>query len=189
MLAKSANTRQKLMAATIRLVAQGGDGAATIRNIASEVQITEGAVYRHFRSKDELCWEAYKRVVVQMAAEKQGLVTSDAPIRDRLREWIWLSFSFYDRNSEAFTYVLLNPPKMKAKDEDVTKAQGRLFQAMFKQAIHADSVRSLPLDVALCHFGGLMLNIPRMINEGALAGPATQYVEETANAVWRVFEP
>ena len=78
---------------------------------------------------------------------------------------------------------------MQLTDENVTTAQGQKFKAMYEKAIHAGSVRSLPLEVALCHFSGLMLNVPRLINDGALVGPATQYIEETANAVWRVFEP
>jgi len=36
-------------------------------------------------------------------------------------------------------------------------------------------------------FTGCVLNIPRLINEGALQGPALAYAEEIAEAVNRVF--
>ena len=60
---------------------------------------------------------------------------------------------------------------------------------MYQRAIETGQVRDLPLEVALSHFGGVMLNVPRLINDGALSGPALSYLEETANAVWRIFTP
>ena len=32
-----------------------------------------------------------------------------------------------------------------------------------------------------------MLNVPRLINEGVLAGPATRYTDEVVGAIWRMF--
>ncbi len=43
-------TRDVLIDATIRLVTRDGLQAATVRAIAHQSGITEGAVYRHYRS-------------------------------------------------------------------------------------------------------------------------------------------
>jgi hypothetical protein len=45
----------------------------------------------------------------------------------------------------------------------------------------------MPPELALSHFTGLMLNVPRLINEGTLEGPASRYVDDVADAVWRAL--
>ena len=37
-------------------------------------------------------------------------------------------------------------------------------------------------------FIGVMLNVPRLINEGALKGPVSSYTDEVFGAIWRIFE-
>ena len=54
------NRRQEIVAATVRLVARQGVTGASIRQIASEAGVTEGALYRHFENKDDLCQQAGK---------------------------------------------------------------------------------------------------------------------------------
>ena len=61
MTTKRKNRRAEIVEATIRLVARQGVTGASIRQIASEAGVTEGALYRHFESKDELVCEALKR--------------------------------------------------------------------------------------------------------------------------------
>ena len=38
--------------------------------------VTEAAVYRHYRSKEELIWQAYKRIVEEMIREMEHLAFS-----------------------------------------------------------------------------------------------------------------
>jgi hypothetical protein len=42
-------------------------------------------------------------------------------------------------------------------------------------------------DLGVALFTGLVLNIPRLINDGSLVGPASGYADEIADAVIRVF--
>jgi AcrR family transcriptional regulator len=47
-------TRERLVAAAARVVAEQGYGGARVGEIAREAGLTTGAIYAHFRSKDEL---------------------------------------------------------------------------------------------------------------------------------------
>ena len=88
--AKLKNTKHALMSATIRLAAKGGMEAAKVRAITREAGVTEAALYRHYRSKDELCWHAYRGVVEEMIQDKAPLVSSSVSFREKLSEWIRL---------------------------------------------------------------------------------------------------
>ncbi len=43
------------------------------------------------------------------------------------------------------------------------------------------------LGLSLALVSGCVLNIPRMINEGALVEPAVQYTDEVVDAILRIF--
>ena len=181
------NTRDLLIASTIRLVCDGGVGAATTRAIAREAGVTEGAIYRHYRSKEELSLHAYKRIVEEMTREKRILAASNRPLPQKLREWIRLTYAYFDRQPEAFTYVLLIPPPSTEPHWQVTTQQGRFFTELIEQARAARQIRDLAPDVAMSHFTGVMLNVPRLINEGTFEGPASRFVDEVADSVWRML--
>ena len=176
--------KENLVVAAIILFSQKGVAATSIREISSLAGLTEGAIYRHFKSKEELCWYAYQQIVDEMTREKEHLVNSDRPFDQKLHEWVRLSYAYYDRAPEAFTYVLLLPEKMVPLETGVTTHQGDLFMQMYRLARSQCIVRDIPATVALSHHSGLMLNIPRLINEKRLTGPAQSYVDEVARAIW-----
>jgi AcrR family transcriptional regulator len=183
------NRKEELLAAAVRLVATGGTEAATVRAIAREAGVTDAAVYRHYDSKDDLCWHAYNRIVDEMVREKRHLVASEAPLRERIREWVRLSYAYYDQNSAAVAFVLAMPLVAYRSGHSTVVGQGELFLEMIERARDAGEIRSIAPEVALSHFVGMLLNVPRLISEGTLPGPASDYVDEVAMAAWRVLRP
>ncbi|MDA0337450.1 MAG: TetR/AcrR family transcriptional regulator [bacterium] len=179
------NRREEIVAATVRLVARQGVPGASIRQIATEAGVTEGALYRHFASKDDLCQQAYQQIVAEMAEEKEQILKSAAPLSAQLREWIRVSFAYFDQYPEAFTYVLLIPYDF--TESDISRRQGRMLMTLLAEANRTGQLPDMAPDLALSHFTGLMLNIPRLINEQTLAAPAAQYVDAVATAVCAVL--
>ena len=106
------NTRLELREAAVRLGARDGVQGASVRTIAREAGVSEGAVYKHFGNKDELIREAYTAIVDEMARDKQVLLRADLPFKHALRAWVKLTFEYFDGNRDAFTYVLLMPHQM-----------------------------------------------------------------------------
>lgn len=186
---KRRSRKEELLAATVRLVANGGAGAATIRAIAREAGVTDAAVYRHYESKEDLCCRAYNRIVEEMVREKGHLVTSDAPLPEKLREWVRLSYAYYDRNPAAVMFVLAMPLVAYRSGHSTVVGQGELFLEMIERARDAGEIGAISPEVALSHFVGMVLNVPRLISEGTLPGPASDYVDEVATAAWRVLRP
>jgi len=191
MVASRLNTKNRLIHAFIHLVAEKGIKDATTSAIARKAGITEGAIYRHYASKEDLRWAAYKQTVQKMASQKQHLVTSDQPIQERIYSWIELTFAYYDSQPEAFSYVLLtlHPTFVGHRDDEILFCQGKMFIAMVSQAIQHGEIRPISPQLALCYLTGLMLNVPRLINDQTLPGPALSYIDDVADAVWRVLAP
>jgi len=49
------NTRKRILDATQRLIEEGGFTRLTTRKIAREADCAEGTIFKHFKSKDDLC--------------------------------------------------------------------------------------------------------------------------------------
>lgn len=186
---RSTNRKEEFLAAAIRLGARGGPTAITIRAIAHEVGVTDAAVYRHYRSKEELLCQAYALIVDQMIAEKRHLVTSDIPLAEKLREWVRLSYMFFDRDPEAFTFALATPHVAPQSEHVATTGHGGLFLELFERARSTGAARAMLPELALSLFSGLVVSVPRMINEGTLVGPASTYVDEVASVAWWMLRP
>lgn len=186
---KRANRKDELAAAAVRLAGSRGPAAATIRAIAREAGVTDAAIYRHYRSKKELWQSAYATIIEEMVREKRHLATSDAPLREKLHEWVRLSYAYFDRDPAAFTFAFVAPQIPPDAARRATRAQRELFTQMIARARAAGEIRAIAPQLALCHFVGVMLSVPRMISEGTLDGPASAYVDEVATAAWRVLRP
>jgi len=181
---KRKNKREDIIDSAVWLIAHEGMQAATIRAITHRVGITEGALYRHFKSKAELLEEIYDKLVARMAEAKNGIADSDLSFDEKLRKWVQLTYEFYDEYPEAFTFVLLTPHNL---DKDIFHRQGKTFTRMFVAAVQSGKARDIPIPLAQSHFTGVILNVPRLINEGTLSGPARVYVSEVADAIRRIL--
>ena len=67
------DTRDRIEKAAIRLFVEKGVAETSVRDIARAVGISEGALYRHFVSKDDLVWAAFERHYVEFAARLDAL--------------------------------------------------------------------------------------------------------------------
>jgi AcrR family transcriptional regulator len=180
------NRRAELILAAIHQVAGKGVKGTTVRQIAESAGMSEGAVYRHFASKDDLCQQAYLQIVAEMAADKQQIAASQLPLRDKFRKWVQVSYAYFDRFPEAFTYILLTAHELPEDQEGISTRQGRLLLPMLDQ-VPQNPLQPMAAELMLCLFTGVLLNVPRQINTGVLQAPASQYTERVAQAVWRIF--
>jgi AcrR family transcriptional regulator len=179
--------RDTITASAIRLVVEGGARNATIKAISAQMDVNEAALYRHFKSKEEILSSAYVAIVDEMAQQKRHLAKSRLPFAEIVREWIKLTYDFYDGNPDAFAYVLLLPPSS-ISNADISRVQGKLFIALIRRALRNGEIAPMLPRLAYSHFSGIMLNIPRLIYEDALRGPARGYVDDAVNAVLRALD-
>jgi AcrR family transcriptional regulator len=176
-----------ILDSAVSLVAQKGARGATIKAISARMAVNEASLYRHYRSKDDILASAYLRIVEEMAAEKQALAKSGVSFPELLREWIRITYAYFDKNPDAFAYVLLLPPPQAIRTSGIERAQGKIFLSLIRRALRAKEIRPLDAKLAYSHFSGIMLNVPRLIRDQVLRGPAVRYVDEVSAAVLRVL--
>ncbi|MGH7900539.1 MAG: TetR/AcrR family transcriptional regulator [Thermodesulfobacteriota bacterium] len=92
----------------IRLFATKGIKEVTIKEIAREAGCSEGALYRHYTSKDELAWELYKREVEKLGTLLSDILSGIGTYSKRLKQSIELFYTFFDEDPKTFTFILLS---------------------------------------------------------------------------------
>ena len=188
-MATKAGTKERLEAAAMHAVNRRGRRAASVRSITRAAGVTEGALYRHYKSKDALLAAVYDRVVAGMIEEKRALVEGRGPMRERLRDWIRLTYRSFDADPDGFAFVFLSDAGAVPRRPGgiPPRAQSGLFTELVRKGQASSELRPLVPELAAAHFTALMLNVPRLIRAGTLAGPAAKYVEEIAGAAWCVL--
>jgi AcrR family transcriptional regulator len=101
------DTRGRIEEAAIRLFAARGYNGTSTRDIAGAVGVTEGALYRHFPSKDAIAREVflkrYRTIAEGIAAVRARETAFDAC----LRSLVTFLFEIMAEDPAGFTFVLL----------------------------------------------------------------------------------
>jgi AcrR family transcriptional regulator len=100
------NTRDRLERAAIQLFVKKGVAETSVRDIARAVEITEGALYRHFPSKDELVWRAFEHHYVAFAHRLRRLADDATSTRDKLGQMIRGFCEAHDEDPMLFRFLL-----------------------------------------------------------------------------------
>jgi AcrR family transcriptional regulator len=103
---RPADTRSRLERAAIRLFVKQGVTETSVRDIAKAVEITEGALYRHFPSKDDLVWRVFEQHYVAFAHRLQALADEATSTRDKLGQMIRGFCQAHDEDPMLFRFLL-----------------------------------------------------------------------------------
>ncbi len=83
------NKRQKeIMQAAMDIAGRDGLKALTISNIANKVSLTEGAIYRHFSSKDEIIRNILNTIFLTMTQHVGEIITQNDTASSKLKKII-----------------------------------------------------------------------------------------------------
>src|SRR3546814_17393915 len=112
------DTRQRIERAAVVLFASKGVDATTTKEIAAAVGISEGAIYRHFKSKDELVWHLFSTNYFDLARRIDAMLDETPSFADRIDGAIGLFCTLFDRDAELFAFFLISPHGQLRRLED-----------------------------------------------------------------------
>jgi AcrR family transcriptional regulator len=103
---KFTDTRDRIEAAAIHLFVEKGVAETTVRDIARALGLSEGALYRHFESKEQLVWLVFQRHYLAFATELRALAETEQTTRGKLAAMICGFCRAHDANPELFRFLL-----------------------------------------------------------------------------------
>ena len=101
------DTKTRIGRAALALFVERGIAETSIRDITAAVGITEGALYRHYRSKEELAWALYGESFEAFAEDLIRVRAGEAGFAAELTAMVRTFFRFFDNDPDLFSYLLL----------------------------------------------------------------------------------
>jgi AcrR family transcriptional regulator len=104
---RATGVREKVERAAVTLFAVHGVDGVAIGDIAAEASVSQGALYRHFASKDELAWTLFSTAYLRTGAELDAIRHREADFCTRITAMVAHFCALYDSDPALFRFMLI----------------------------------------------------------------------------------
>ena len=104
---RTSGVKEKVDRAAIELFAAVGVDGVSIAEIATAAGVSQGALYRHYPSKDELAWSLFSEAYLRTGAELDAIRAAIPGFAARIAAMMAHFCSLYDRDPALFRFMLI----------------------------------------------------------------------------------
>jgi AcrR family transcriptional regulator len=176
-------TRERIIQGALRLFAEKGVDATSIRDIASSAAITEPAIYRHFKSKEDLVWEIFWSGYRGLG-EMLSTIPAQGGVRERLATMVGTICALFDRDQPLFRFLLLTQHGQLGKITEREKSPVQVLHDQLAAAIHAGALPPQDSELATSTVFGIVLQAATFRIYGRLGQPLSHYAPRLAANCW-----
>ncbi len=161
-----------------------GVAETTVRDIAQAVDISEGALYRHFVGKEELVWELFERHYVAFAGRLQALADSGTTAREKLSAMIRGFTKAHDDDPTLFNFLLFVQHGQLSKLTSDTPTPVTVMHSVLVKAIDAGEIPAQDANLASALVMGLVLQPMTFAAYGRLPQAQAPNAARLIDAAW-----
>jgi AcrR family transcriptional regulator len=158
--------RERLLAATERLVAEKGCAGTTIEGIVKAAGVSSITFYEHFRDKEECFVAAFDRDAEELRAELRAVAPAELPRAERVRAGLAALLAAVDaepaRARLCFVEAQKGGPRMRARYDEMLDAAAAELSDPLGQAIAGGLAWLLRERLELGGGGSVQDLLPRM---------------------------
>jgi len=184
---RSPNTRQTILDQALRLFVEQGFTETTTRDIAKACAISEGAIYRHFKSKDEIGWELFHDSYGVMAERLQGLIDAAPDFAGALKAIIADLCRLFDTEPDRFRYLLLAQHNFLHRVTAKMKSPIKVLRGLIERGIAEGSVGVKDAALATAFAQGPLLFTAQSVVYRAVKAPLAASADEIHRATLRAI--
>jgi AcrR family transcriptional regulator len=179
---RATGVKERVERAAVDLFAARGVDGVSIADIAAAAGVSQGALYRHYRGKDELAAalfaSAYRRTGGELAAllaAEQGFA---ARIGAMTAHFCWL----YDRDAALFRFMLIAQHDLLPAIDDTGATPVAAIEAAIADAVLAGEIGAVDPAAAAAAIMGIVLQTALFHLYGRIAGPLQSRAPALARA-------
>jgi AcrR family transcriptional regulator len=178
------DTRDRIETAATRLFVEKGVAETSVRDIARAVGLSEGALYRHFDSKDDLVWRIFEGHYVAFAGRLQALAEAGGTTRARLDAMIHAFCRAHDDDPTLFRFLLFVQHGQLGKLPAGTPTPVTVVRAALERGIAAGEIPGQDPDLAAALMFGVVLEPVQFAAYGRLPERMGALARRLSAAVW-----
>jgi AcrR family transcriptional regulator len=168
---RATGVREKVDRAAIELFAAYGIDGASIAEIAAEAGVSQGALYRHYRSKDELAEQLFAAAYRQTGAELTAISAGERGFAARVAAMVAHFCALYDRDAPLFRFMLLAQHKLLPTVDFHGPGPGAAVEAAVAEAVGSGEIAAVDSAAATAAILGIVLQIALFHIYGHITGP------------------
>jgi len=183
--------QQEIVNAARKIITSQGTKSLTVRQIARELKITDGALYRHFTTKNDIIRlligdiESTLLNNIQESAKK-----SDDPLQ-KLKD-IFFSHLSYAEQRKGITFIIINETlsmkdkKLQKKMHEVVRKYLKTIEAIFSKGVNSGTFRkNLNVASASLAFFGM---VQATVTIWALGGFDSSLMKNRLNELFDIYK-
>lgn len=182
-------TRERIDRTALVLFAEKGVDQTTIGDIARGAGISEGAIYRHYASKDGLIWSLFSVNYRALAVHMNRLQAEEEGLKAKLAAMVGAFCGLYEADPAMFNFLLLVQHGMLPRVPEDMPTPVKVLRVTLAEAMARGEIGLRDAELATALVLGIVLQPAVFKAYGNLPRPMTALAETIADAAWRALDP
>jgi len=178
------DTRQRIEEAATRLFVDRGITETSVRDITRAVGISEGALYRHFESKDDLVWQTFEQNYTSFARELESLAAREPGAKQKIAAMIRGFCRAHDQNPTRFNFLVFVQHGQLSKLAEDAPTPVTVMRAVLARAIEQQEIPDQDPDLATALVLGAVLQPATFAAYGRIALKLEPVSDRLVAAAW-----
>jgi AcrR family transcriptional regulator len=182
------NAKPKIERAALKLFIHEGVDAATTREIADKAGVSEGALYRHYKGKDELALSLFQETHNRLSQLLTEALTGAGSLDAKVHAAVTAYCNLADEDFLLFSFHLVSLnrylPYDKRREDDPVSVTERIIGGLMEAGAIAKGDPALKAAMAL----GVVMQAGQNKIYNRLPGPLSQHAPALARAVLAVLK-
>ena len=154
------------------------------REIAERAGVSEGALYRHYASKEELACSIFVTHLQQLTEELASAIAGAPDYRAKIRAFVETCLAAYEEDSKLFTYLIVSEYREFRTLPEGTRHPGHLAMEMIARGQEAGVLRPLEVHVAGSILVGSLVRICAAKMYGGVRNDLRTLAAGMADSLW-----
>jgi AcrR family transcriptional regulator len=187
-MARPTRFKQTIFETATRLFSEHGLSATGIREIAREAGVSEAAMYRHWKGKQELAQAIFLQGMANLHERLQQEVPTTGPTCAAVLATVRIFFEAYDSHREVTNYILLNQHEVwRHIDREQPNPVGFWFDLLRSRSHEFDMCEELSGEIIGPITLGMILRPGIAAAYNSIPVPLAQHAQAVAMAICRVL--
>jgi AcrR family transcriptional regulator len=168
---RATGVKGRVERAAVDLFAARGVDGVSIADIAGAAGVSQGALYRHYPSKDELAAELFKLAYRRTGEELVAIGTTQCDFTARIGAMIAHFCALYDRDPALFRFMLIAQHELLPGIDDAGTTPVAAIEKAIADAAAAGEIADADVALATAAIMGIVLQTAVFHLYGRITGP------------------
>ena len=168
---RASGTRPKVERAALELFAAKGFDGVSIAEIAAAAGVSQGALYRHHASKEDLAGALFCEAYLRTGAELYAICGARTSFGDRVAAMVAHVCALYDNDPALFRFMLLVQHDLLSRVGPEERTPVTVIEGVVRDAVTAGEIASVDAAAAAAAILGVVLQTATFHIYGRLRGP------------------